>query len=59
MNKWIIEQWREGLLERRIELDDRMVTRHQDGTLVVHFPVAETAGGLTITTDDEVRITQR
>jgi hypothetical protein len=56
MHKYVVEQWRDGERVRRMVFTDEMVQQHMDGTVVIHFPPKETVGGLTIVTDDELRV---
>ena len=59
MHKWIVEQWREGERVRRMEFTDEMVKQLKNGTVVIHFPLHEIAGGLIIATDDELHINEK
>lgn len=58
MHKWIVEVWRDGECVRRLELTDEMVQQHSDGSTVITFPPHELAGGLAITTDDEIHVSE-
>lgn len=58
MHKWIIEQWRDGEKIRKMELTDEMIQQHEDGTVVITFPPHELAGGLVISTNDELHLSE-
>lgn len=58
MHKWIVEQWRDGEIVRRMEFTDEMVQQHEDGTVVITFPPQEMAGGLVIATNDELHLSE-
>lgn len=56
MHKWLIEQWRDGEKIRKMELTDEMIQQHENGTVVITFPSHELAGGLVISTNDELHL---
>ena len=58
MHKWIVEQWRDGECIRSMELTDEMVKQQSDGSYDVTFPQCELGGGLLISTDDELRLSE-
>jgi hypothetical protein len=59
MHKWVVELWREGERVRRLEFTDEMVRELKDGTVVIRFPPHDPAIGLTIATDDELRVNEQ
>lgn len=58
MHKWIVEQWRDGERVRRLELTDEMIQQRDDGTIVITFPQRELVGGLVVSTDDELHLSE-
>lgn len=58
MHKWLVEQWRDGERIRRIELTDGMIQQRENGTIVITFPPHELAGGLVVSTNDELHLSE-
>lgn len=59
MHEWNVELWREGEKERQLVFRDDQVTKLPDGTVVIKFPPKSPAVGITIATDDELRIAEK
>lgn len=58
MHKWIVEQWRDGEKIRRMELTDEMIQQRENGTIVITFPPHELAGGLVVSMNDELHLSE-
>lgn len=59
MHKYVVEHWRAGECVRRLVFTENMIQRQPDGTVVIHFPPHDPVIGLTITTEDELRVSER
>jgi len=56
VHKWVVEQWRDGEIIRRLEFTDTMIQQEADGSVVITFPAGELAGGFILSTGDTLRL---